>query len=634
MSGEPGPSTEETLRERVQRLPAEPGVYLFRDARGQVLYVGKAQSLRGRVRSYFSRGGDGRHRMHFLVPRIVDVEVVVTANVKEALLLENQLIKKHRPRFNVRLRDDKAYLALRLDPRGRYPRFTQTRRFLNDGATYFGPYTSSASLHDTLNVLQKLFPLRTCSDSGLESYRRKGRPCLEHAIGRCAAPCCHKVSDEDYGELARGAVLFLKGKSQDLLRELRARMKEAAEEERFEEAARLRDRLLAVERTVERQVMISTHFVDRDVFALAREAGRVEVQILHVRQGKLLGNSTQSFREVRLDDAEVLSSLLGQFYEGDRGLPREVLVPLEVEGSEALEELWRERAGHVVRIHVPKRGERHRLVQMAARNAELALLERSRREQTHLEALEALATSLRLPAPPRRIECYDLSHLGGVLHVGSRVLFIDGSPHKDGYRRYKIREAEPGDDYAGMREVLRRRLRRLDQDPAPDLLLLDGGKGQLNAVRAVLEDEGRPDIPLAAISKERDGDRVVRHGGLKRERVFLPGVKDPITLHSDSPALLLLQRVRDESHRFAIQYHKSLRSKRALRSVLDELPGIGPVKRQALLRGLGSLQRIREASESEIAAVEKITRSDAELIYRFFHAAKDAPEGSGPSNGE
>jgi excinuclease ABC subunit C len=310
---------------------------------------------------------------------------------------------------------------------------------------------------------------------------------------------------------------------------------------------------------------------------------------------------------------------------------------LEVEGTGTLEEVWRERAGRAVRLLVPRRAERRRLVEMAMRNAELALAERTRREQTHLETIQALQRALRLPRLPRRIECYDISHLQGAMHVGSRVVFVDGLPHKDGYRRYKMRESDCGDDYAAMREILRRRVGRLVQDPAPDLLVLDGGKGQLNAADAVLEDAGVTDIPLAAIAKAREesagNSRVRRHGGLKREKVFLQNVKDPVLLLPDSPALLLLQRVRDESHRFAIQYHRKLRSRRALRSVLDELPGIGPAKRQALLRELGSLQKVTEASEEELARVPKITRGDAALLYHFFHPppGSSVPEDEGDS---
>ncbi len=624
---EPDPEPEvlsEVLLEKVRRLPASPGVYLFHDGDAAVLYVGKAQDLRARVRSYFNRGGDGRFRMAFLVPRIADVEVVVTANVKEALLLENQLIKKHRPRFNVRLRDDKNYLGLRIDPAQRYAGFTETRRFLRDGAAYFGPYTSSRSLHKTLSTLQRIFPLRTCSDGVFSSYQRQGRPCIEHAVGRCAAPCCGLISDAAYEELVAGAVRFMKGQATELVRDLRQRMQEAADADAFEEAGRLRDRIQAIERTVERQSMISARLVDRDVFGLAREERLLEVEVLHIRQGKLLGGKAHSFSDVRIDDAEALDSFLAQFYAGDRDLPRELLLPLKVDGAAALESLWQERVGRSLQIRVPQRGEGRRLVELATQNARLALGERSRRERSQEQQLSELATLLRLAAPPRRIECYDTSHLGGAMHVASRVVFENGLPSKAGYRRYKLREAAPGDDYGALREVLRRRLEQLDRDPAPDLLLLDGGKGQLNAVRALLSDMGIEGVPLASLAKERDEEspspRVKRHAGTKREKLFLAGVKDPLLPAPDAPGFLLLQRVRDESHRFAIRYHRELRRKLGTRSILDELPGIGPVKRRALLRSLGSLERVKQASEEELAAVPKVSRSDAARIVAFFAA--------------
>jgi excinuclease ABC subunit C len=617
------------LQERVDALPTGPGVYLFRGAGAAVLYVGKAQNLRARVRSYFVSGGDGRHQTHFLVPRIQDVEVVLTANVKEALLLENQLIKKHKPRFNVRLRDDKNYLALRIDVREAHPRFTETRRFGRDGATYFGPYTSSVSLRETVNVLQKLFPLRTCSDPVFQSYRRRGRPCLEHAVGRCAAPCCGRIDDAAYAELVRGAVLFLRGRASELLRGLRAAMRQASQGERFEEAARLRDRIAAIERTVERQAMISARPVDRDAFGLAREGGRLEIQSLHVRQGKLLGGNAHDFSDVRIGDAEALESFLGQFYDGERDVPREVLLPLAVEAPAPLAEWLAERAGRRVHVLVPRRGERRKLVETAERNALLALAERTRHERGAERSLADLARLLGLPAPPERIECYDISHLQGRSPVASRVLFVAGVPAKKGYRRYKLRDTPAGDDYAAMREVLRRRFLRREQDPPADLVLLDGGKGQLGAARAVLADMGLEGVALVALAKERDDEaaspRVKRHGGGKREKLFLPGVKDPLLPPPDSPALLLLQRIRDESHRFAITYHRSLRKKAGLRSVLDELPGIGPVKRRALLRAFGSLERVRTASVEELAAVPRVSRADAERLCRFLAGLEGAP---------
>ncbi|MFI5315508.1 MAG: excinuclease ABC subunit UvrC [Myxococcota bacterium] len=612
------------LEERIALLPIEPGVYLFRDAEARVLYVGKAQSLRARVRSYFNRGGDGRMQVPFLVDRIADVEVIATANVKEALLLENQLIKKHKPRFNVRLRDDKNYLALRLDPSEAYPRFTETRRFARDGALYFGPYTSSISLRETLASLQKIFPLRTCSDPVFRSYRRQGRPCLEHSVGRCAAPCCGRISDESYGDLVAGATLLLRGKAEDLLGALRGRMRAASEGERFEEAGRLRDRVRAVERTVESQAMVSRKFIDRDAFGIAREGARLEIQVLYVRQGKIAGGAAHEFRGVAGDDAEALGSFLAQFYGAEREIPREVLLPLELEAAEVFGEFLRERAGHAVEIAAPKRGERRRLVELAVRNAALALEARDQREQNSGELLEAVREALRLERAPVTIECYDISHLQGNLGVASRVTFADARPNKAGYRKYRLRETSPGDDYGAMREVLKRRLERLDSEPAPDLLLLDGGKGQLNAARALFADLGVQGIALASLAKERDDEsptpRVLRHGGQKREKLFLPGVKDPILLAPDSAALLLLQRVRDESHRFAIGYHRELRKKSQFRSILDELPGIGPMKRRALLRHLGSLEKIRAANLAELEAIPKLGRRAAAIVHRFFHA--------------
>ncbi len=625
------------LQQKVRNLPTQPGVYLFMDGEGTVLYVGKAKSLRARVRTYFVQGGDGRFSMHRLVPRIRDVEIVVTGNVKEALLLENQLIKKHRPRYNVRLRDDKNYLSLRIDPKEPFPRFTQTRGFAQDGAAHFGPYTSSLSLRETLSTLQGIFPLRTCSDAVMRSYGRRGRPCIEHAMGRCSAPCCDRVDEATYASLVQGAMLFLKGKSSNLLSEMRGAMQEASAEERYEDASRLRDRIRAIERTMEQQSMISTGFEDRDVIALAREAGEVEFQVMHVRQGKLIGGDGHAFRNVQMADSDLMSSFLAQFYDAERELPPEVLVSVEVENADAFEELWRERVGKRVTLATPQRGERRRLADLALRNARLTLMERSRSERSVMEALEELQAKLRLPELPAHIECYDVSHLSGQQHVASRVVFVDGVPNKQKYRRYKLRAVTPGDDYGALREVLTRRLSKLDRDEAPDLILIDGGKGQLNTVRVVAKDLGVEEIPLASIAKNRDPEsasgRVQRHGGAKPERIFLPNVKDPIMLVADSAALLLVQRLRDESHRFAIEYHRKLRQKSGLRSSLEDVPGIGPAKRKALLKHFGGLAGIRNAAESELLAVPKLNQQDAENLRLFFRSSdtpSEIPQGVKP----
>jgi len=622
-----------SLPERVEALPTGPGVYLFKSEAGKVLYVGKAQNLRSRVRSYVS-GGDGRVRIPLLLERAHDVDVVLTRSVKDALLLENELIKQHRPPFNVRLRDDKQYLALRLDPREAWPRPTQVRRFKRDGALYFGPYTSSASMKETVSNLRRIFPLRSCRDAVFRDYARRGRPCIEYEMRRCLGPCCGLVDESSYAELVEGTVLFLRGRSSELRAELSRRMEEAASEERFEEAARLRDRIAAVERTVERQQIVGEHPIDRDVFGLARSGGEVEVQALLVREGRVVGAHSYGFSDVRQGDGEVVGSFLGQYYAPElaRPLPKEVLVPVEIEDGAALEGVLREQAGRRVAVRRPQRGPLVELVGMAEANALHSLTQRLEARESLDAALEELRERLGLQALPRRIEGYDISTLHGTLAVGSRVVFEDGQPQTSHYRRYRIREAAADDDYACLREVFTRRLARAAVDPLPDLLMVDGGKGQLAVLEAALRDAGQQ-IDAISLAKERDaeaaGPRVRRSGGLKAERVFLPQRKDAVLLPPSSRGLLLLQRVRDESHRFAIAFQRELRSRRNLASVLEELPGIGPTKRKALLRALGSLRAVRASSEAALAAVPGISARDAAAIHRFL-AALDAPEAPGP----
>jgi excinuclease ABC subunit C len=618
------------LAERIESLPAGPGVYLFKSARGRILYVGKAQNLRSRVRSYFRTGGDGRVQVPHLVERTADVDVVVTPGVKDALLLENELIKRHRPPFNVRLRDDKQYLGLRLDPRERWPRLVPVRRFRDDGALHFGPYTSSQSMRDAVSNLRRIFPLRSCSDSVFRDYARRGRPCIEFEMQRCLGPCCGLVGETAYRELVEGTVLFLRGRSDELRQEIEGRMQRAAEDERFEEAARLRDRLVAVERTVARQQIVSERAVDRDVFGLAREGGEMEVHVLHVRAGRVVDSAAYGFSDVQLPDAEALGSFLGQFYgPPDRTPAPEIGVPLEPADRALLAEWLGERAGRRVEIRTPQRGSLRELVGMAAANAQLRLAQRLEARESVETALRELRERLGLQRLPRRIECYDVSTLHGTLAVGSRVAFQDGRPDKAGYRRYRIREAAAGDDFACLREMLGRRLARCDSDPLPDLLVVDGGKGQLGVALALLRDA---DLAQDAIglAKERDesgsAPRVRRGGGLKAERLFVPGRKDAVLLPPSSPALLLLQRVRDEAHRFAIDFQRSLRRRANLTSILEEIPGIGPGKRRALLRQLGSLRAVREASALELARVPGISERDARTLRGFFEALDATPE--------
>jgi excinuclease ABC subunit C len=623
------------LSERADALPTGPGVYLFKTAGGRVLYVGKAQNLRSRVRSYLA-GGDGRPRIPLLVERIEDVDVVVTANVKEALLLENELIKRHKPPFNVRLRDDKQYLALRLDPREDWPRVTQVRRFRRDGAWYFGPYTSSVAMRESLSNLRRIFPLRSCREAVFRDYARRGRPCIEYEMKRCLGPCCGLVSREAYHELVRGTALFLRGRSAELAETLRGRMQEAARDERFEEAARLRNQIQAVERTVERQQMVTPQAIDRDVFALARRGGEVELAALHVRDGRVSGVQSFAFSGVSLDDGAVMSSFLGQYYGAEEGreIPAEVLTPLAVEDDGALSALFGERAGRRVALRVPRRGRLAELLETAQKNAELGLAQRLEARESLDAACAELQQVLGLRRPPRHIEGYDVSTFAGTLTVASRVVFRDGQPAKADYRRYRIRQAAPDDDLACLREVLARRLARVASEPLPDLMLIDGGKGQLSVLCAALRDAGL-ETDAISIAKQRDtqspSPRVRRSGGLKAERVFVPGRKDPVALPASSRALLLLQRIRDESHRFAIEFQRDLRSRANLVSILEELPGIGPGKRKALLRELGSLRAVREASAQRLARIPGISARDAAILRRFFDALGAAGEAGSPA---
>jgi excinuclease ABC subunit C len=615
------------LSERVEELPTGPGVYLFKSRAGRILYIGKAQNLRSRVRSYVT-GGDGRIRVPRLVARAADVDVVVTPNVKDALLLENELIKQHKPPFNVRLRDDKQYLALRLDESEVWPRLAQVRRFRQDGAQYFGPFTSSVALHNTVSNLRKIFPLRSCRDAVFRDYARRGRPCIEYEMKRCAGPCCGLVAAASYQELVRGTALFLRGRSSELADQLRERMARASAEERFEEAAQLRDQLTAVERTVERQQIVAEHPVDRDVFGLARRGGDVEVQVLTVREGRVVGTGSYGFSDLELGDGEVMTSFLGQYYAADAGrpVPMEVLTPTSLDDDGALEALFAERAKRKVAVRAPRRGPLTELVAMARANAELGLARRLDARESLDATLEELRSRLDLSALPRRIEGYDVSTFRGTLTVASRVVFVDGKPLKNDYRRYRIRDAAPDDDYACLREVLTRRFARIATEPLPDLLMVDGGKGQLGVMTAALRDAGLL-ADVISLAKERDehsaSPRVKRSGGLKAERVFVPGRKDPLLLPASSRSLLLLQRIRDESHRFAIGFQRDLRSKMGLTSILEELPGIGPRKRRALLRQLGSLRAVRAASEAELSAVAGISARDAAILRRFFDAAED-----------
>ena len=598
--------------DKLDTVQPRPGVYLLKDKHGKVIYVGKAKNLRARVRTYF-RGGDERSQIRFLMQRVADLETLVTANDKEALILENNLIKQYKPRYNIRLKDDKSYVSVKVTMRDAWPRVLVTRKIVKDGSKYFGPYASAYSVRETLDTIRKIIPLRTCSDP---VFRNRSRPCLEYQIKRCLGPCCLPVDPQVYREHLQEAVMLLEGKSQQLTRQLADEMEGAAADLRFEDAARLRDKMRAIERTQERQQVVSHWGADQDVFGLYREGGFIEAQVLFVRQGKLTGNQAYSFEDFEFPDAEVIEALLTQFYQGDRYVPDEILLPVELEDAEVRAEYLSERKGRRLDILRPQRGDKVRLLEMAAENARQSFRERQDADRKRERMSEELQRKLHLRNAPKRIECFDISNIQGRLAVGSMVTFDEGEADKNRYRRFRIKTVPGAYDFRMMYEVLHRRFARPKEDWGyPDLLVVDGGKGQLNVALEVLRELGIADVDAVGLAKDRV-ERAAQSAAIVRseERVFLPGRKNPVILKRNSTALFLLQRVRDEAHRFAITYHRELRRKERLRSVLDAIPGVGSTRRKRLLRHFGSVQRIRQASVDTLMQVPGISAALAQQI--------------------
>jgi excinuclease ABC subunit C len=613
------------LKATLANLPDRPGVYLMRDRRGDVVYVGKAKSLRSRVRSYWQKQAiaplEG-HRIRNVVDRIVDVEYTITDSVSEALLLEANLIKRYRPRFNVRLKDDKSYPYIKVTLADDFPRIERTRKLVEDGSRYFGPYASASSVDESMNLVRRLFPFRTCTIEIREGERALPRPCLLYHIKRCQGPCIEAVSKADYRAQIDQIELFLEGRQETVVKALTAEMKAASEKTEFEQAAVLRDKVRAIERTMESQKMAAFRRTELDLVGLARKDNQAAIQLFAIRDGQAVG------RDVFLLDAahdapdeEVLSSFLEQFYARATSIPRTILVPFRLTEGLDLEAFLAARRGGPVHLLVPQRGERRELMALATRNAGETLAREQARwladEGKTLAALEELAGALELPGPPFRIECYDISNVQGSDSVGSMVVFEEGRPRTGEYRRFKIRTVVGANDFASHQEVLRRRFRRArngDEGSAeelrwamPDLVIIDGGKGQVAAAKEVLDELGLHDLPLAGIAKER-------------EELFLPGRSEPVVLRATSSALYLVQRLRDEAHRFAITYHRDLRSKRQTHSAFDDLPGVGPKRRRALLRVFGSTKRVREAPVEQIAAVPGIGPSLATKIKAALEA--------------
>ncbi len=614
------------LKDKLQTLPTRPGVYLMKDERGEVIYVGKAINLRNRVRSYFHASAQHSPKLRRMVDHIADLDFIVTDSEIEALILECNLIKEHRPRYNVRLKDDKRYPYIKITWQEDYPRVIVTRRMERDGARYFGPFTAVWAVHQTLDMLRRLFPYLTCKR---EITGQDQRACLYYHIGRCAGPCIGAVSREEYRALVQRICLFLEGKAEEIVADLQAQMTSAAEALDFEQAAALRDQIRAVERVTERQKIVLAAGEDQDVIALARENGDACVQVFFIRQGKLIGREYFVLAgTAEEDEAQIVASFVKQFYDEAAYVPPKILLPTEIEEALVIEAWLREKKGNKVRLHVPKRGRQRELVQLAAENAAETLASLRAQwladEGRSVEALAQLQQHLGLEEAPTRIEGYDISNIQGTAATGSMVVFVKGVPRKSDYRRFRIRTVEGADDYAMMQEVLRRRFKRAIEGKAegsskleaqrpkvkgadvwtilPDLIIVDGGKGQLNAALEVLEEHGlKGEVPAVGLAK-------------KREEIFLPGRSQPLVLPRDSQALYLLQRIRDEAHRFAIGYHRQLRAKKSLASILEDIPGIGPRRRQALLQHFGSIEAIRQASVEELAAVKGMTRKAAESI--------------------
>ena len=609
------------LEDKLKTLPAKPGVYLFRDAGGDVLYIGKAKSLRPRVRSYFQAAADTRSTMTQLPGRVADVEVIVTDTEVEALHLEQNLVKRHRPPFNVRLRDDKSFPYIAVTVEDEYPRVMFTRERHRRGVVYFGPYANAKKVRETLDVLNRVFPYRPCE--GPKPGRHSGIPCLDYHIERCLAPCVGYVSKDDYRNVVDGVIEFLSGETEPIVRQLEAKMRQAAEEERFEEAARYRNRLFSVRHLAERQAADKRAVGTIDVIGIAIEGDRATVQIFPLRDGKLIDRYSFHLENVEGQDIDtVLEAFVLEYYGSAPSVPPQIIVPREVGETSALAEFLAERRGSRVEVRKAERGEKRRLQELATENARLALKsEAAAAEQKRLrrvEALEELREALNLESLPLRIECYDVSNIQEESPVASMVVFQDGLAKKGHYRKFGIKRAAGQDDYAALAEVISRRFSRMrdvaDEEydesfaATPNLVVVDGGKGQLSAVLAAMQAFDLPRVAVISLAK-------------RAEEVFVPDRPEPIVLDRHAPGLQLLQRIRDEAHRFALGFHRQRRDSKAKESIFDTLQGVGPARRRALLQHFGSAERFLAATQEELEGVSGMPAKTARSIYAQLHKA-------------
>ena len=659
----------DTMRATLDNLPHKPGIYLYRDEAGTIIYVGKATSLHSRVRSYFQEGADLSPKNRALIMHIQDIEFIVVGSPIEALILENEYIKKHQPKYNVRLRDDKNYPYIKVALTESFPRVYRVRSFRQDGNRYFGPYTNAGAVDSTLDLLNKIFPFRTCRYDDTQwappakgeppvGWRQKllNRPCTQYYIHRCVAPCVAKTTHEEYNAIIRQVVLFLEGKHDAAVADLHQQMDHAAEDLDFERAALLRDRISAVEQVLERQKIINTTQTnDQDVIALAAEDDETCAQIFFFRGGKLAGRESFILKGTRdTATSEVMASFIQQFYEHAPAIPAEILVEHEPDDSADLAAWLKQQRNGAVTITQPKRGDKVRLIEMVAQNAQEVLAQERIRwlsdSQKTTKALQELQEALHLTVLPRRIECYDVSNNQGTANVGSMVVFEYGKPKNSDYRRFKIKTVEGADDYASHREILRRRFKRMDRtaetvideevlegetggiqitdsfQTMPDLIIIDGGKGHLNADLGVLA-ELDIQVPIVSVAKE-DHSATSQH-----EEIYLPHTPEPLILPRGSQGLYLVQRIRDEAHRFAITYHRQVRSSKTFVSLLDEVPGIGPKRKKALIQHYGSVRAIAAASVDELASIAGMTRDSAERVKEYI-GTKSAAKVASTSDGQ
>ncbi len=615
----------DVLNQKIDLLPTNPGVYLFKDQKGTILYVGKAGNIRHRVSSYFQKREGMDAKTLAMLEKVADIDTMVTDTEKEALILEDTLIKTHHPRYNVKLRDDKNYPCLKLSMEEKYPTLCVVRRIKKDGSLYFGPYPSATSLRETLKLIRRLFPIRTCIDT---KFTHRLRPCINHGMGRCPGPCCEEVDPAKYREVVHRVRMFLMGRNRDLVENLKKKMQEESENLHFEAAAKIRDQIAHIERVIEKQKIVSQDFLDQDVIGFHRQDHKIIVYPLFVRAGRLMGGRGFVLPSTGLLVKEVLSSFLFQYYREGKFIPEQILIPVEIPEQEFVEKWMTDLKGKKVRISVPMKGDRKGLLEMACENAQRFLLAEDELQKNREQLLETLEEKLHLKKVPRKIEAFDISNLQGGNAVGSMVVFENGEPDKDRYRRFKIRTIEGADDYGMMYEVLLRRYQKaVEEHDLPDLVLLDGGRGQLNVAQEVFKELKVVDIDLLSLAKERAVEES-RFSRVRKseEKVFHPHIKEPILLGRRSALLHFLDRIRDEAHRFAITYHKKVRGREAVQSELGEIPGIGRVRQKELLKFFGTLEKVKEATEEELASAPKMNRKSARAVYRFFQERQRATD--------